>query len=172
MDYLLDLSGKLGKKSYQSRVFVLIAYDLIEAGVSEGNSLLIDQGVNILDRVVFRKYRSDIMIEIIPLLIVWAITKLDENLLYRSLKNIEEISDISKRAVLHAELAKAIATIAILKKDNILSLGKHKHRNKNSSKNSQEELYFKNNRKRSEIRLWKRDAGYSDFHAKFPGNLN
>jgi hypothetical protein len=122
LESLLTLSGELEKKSYQSRVFVLIAHDLIDAGVSEGNSLLIDNGVNVLDRVVFRKYRSDIMIEIIPLLIVWAITKLDEKLLYRSLKNIEEISDISKRAVLHAELAKAIATIAILKKDNTLFL--------------------------------------------------
>ena len=46
--------------------------------------------------------------------------KADEKLLYKSLKNIEEISDISKRAVLHAELAKAIATIAILKKESSL----------------------------------------------------
>ena len=120
LECLITLSGKLGKKSYQSRVFAMMAHDLIEAGVSERNPFLIDHGVNMLDRVIFRKYRSDIMIDIIPLLIVWAITKLDEKLLYRSLKNIEEISDISKRAVLHAELAKAIATIAILKKDNDL----------------------------------------------------
>jgi hypothetical protein len=122
LDCLVSLSGKLGKKSYQSRVFAMMAHDLIEAGVSEGNPFFIDQGVTMLDRVIFRKYRSDIMIDIIPLLIVWAITKLDEKLLYRSLKSIEEISDISKRAVLHAELAKAIATIAVLKKNNDLFL--------------------------------------------------
>lgn len=120
LDCLVILSGKLGKKSYQSRVFAMMAHDLIEAGVSERNPFLINHGVNLLDRVIFRKYRSDIMIDIIPLLIVWAITKMDENLLHRSLKNIEEISDISKRAVLHAELAKAIATIAILKKNSDL----------------------------------------------------
>ncbi|MFA4850418.1 MAG: hypothetical protein WC626_11890 [Methanoregula sp.] len=57
------------------------------------------------------------MIDIIPLLIVWAITTRDKELLHASLRLIEEIGDISKRAVLHSELAKALATIAVLEKD-------------------------------------------------------
>jgi hypothetical protein len=114
---IFSLSEKISKKSNQSRVFAMIARDLIDAGVSEADPELIDQGMSMLDRISFRKYRSDIMIDIIPLLIVWAITTHNQKLLYTSLLLIEEIGDISKRAVLHAELAKALATIAILEKD-------------------------------------------------------
>ncbi len=114
---IYSLSEKLGKKSSQSRIAAMMARDLIDAGVTAANPGFIDQGMRLLDRISFRKYRSEIMIDIIPLLIVWAITIRDETLLRDSLGNIEEICDISKRAVLHAELAKAMATIAILKKD-------------------------------------------------------
>ncbi len=112
-----SLSEKLGKKSNQSRVFAMVARDLIDAGVSEKNPALIANGMEILGRISFRKYRSDIMIDIIPLLIVWAITIQDKELLCTSLRLIGEIGDISKRSVLHAELSKALATIAIQKKD-------------------------------------------------------
>jgi hypothetical protein len=114
---VFSLSEKISKKSNQSRVFAIIARDLIDAGVSEASSELIDQGMIMLDRISFRKYRSDIMIDIIPLLIVWAVTTRNQKILSTSLFLIEEIGDISKRAVLHAELAKALATIAILEKD-------------------------------------------------------
>src|SRR5208337_5166373 len=66
---VFSLSEKIGKKSNQSRVFAMIARDLIDAGVSDANQDFIDQGMIILDRISFRKYRSDIMIDIIPLLI-------------------------------------------------------------------------------------------------------
>ncbi len=114
---IFSLSEKISKKSNQSRVFAMIARDLIDAGVSEADPELIDQGMSMLDRISFRKYRSDIMIDIVPLLIVWAITTHNQKLLFTSLLLIEEIGDISKRAVLHAELAKALATIAISEKD-------------------------------------------------------
>jgi hypothetical protein len=114
---IYSLSEKLGKKSNQSRVFAMVARDLIDAGVSEKNPALIDNGMEILNHISFRKYRSDIMIDIIPLLIVWAITIRDKALLCTSLRLIGEIGDISKRSVLHAELSKALAMIAIQKKD-------------------------------------------------------
>ena len=38
------LSDKLGKKSYQSRIFALMAQTLIDAGVSEGNAGFIETG--------------------------------------------------------------------------------------------------------------------------------
>ena len=117
LDSIFSLSEKISKKSNQSRVFAMIARDLIDAGVSEAAPELIDQGLVLLDQISFRKYRSDIMIDIIPLLIVWAITTRSQKLLHTSLFLIEEIGDISKRAVLHAELAKALATVAILEKD-------------------------------------------------------
>jgi hypothetical protein len=114
---IYSLSEKLGKKSNQSRVFASVARDLIDAGVSEKNPGLIDNGMEILGHISFRKYRSDIMIDIIPLLIVWAITIQNKKLLCTSLQLIREIGDISKRSILHAELSKALATIAIQKKD-------------------------------------------------------
>jgi len=114
---IYSLSEKLGKKSNQSRVFAMVARDLIDAGVSDKNPALIENGMIILGRISFRKYRSDIMIDIIPLLIVWAITIHDKKLLCTSLRLIGEIGDISKRSVLHAELSKALATIAIQQKD-------------------------------------------------------
>ena len=117
LNTITSLSEKLNKKSYQSRIFAMISRDLIDAGVTTANPKFIDQGVKMLDQISFRKYRSEIMIDIIPLLIVWAISIRDEKLLYDSLSNIEEICDISKRAVLHSELAKAMATISILKKN-------------------------------------------------------
>ncbi len=114
------LSERLNKKSHQSRVIAMMAQALISAGVHESNAEFIDHGIILLERISFQKYRSDIMIDIIPLLIDWAITTHDEKLLYQSHHIIEEISDISKRAVLHAELAKALATVAILEKNRIL----------------------------------------------------
>ena len=117
---IFSLSEKLGKKSNQSRVFAMIAREIIDAGVSESNPQLIDTGMVMLTKISFRKYRSDIMIDIIPLLIVWTITTRDPTLLHISLKLIEEIGDISKRAVLHAEIAKALATIAIIENDRVL----------------------------------------------------
>ncbi len=116
------LSDRLSKKSHQSRVIAMMAQALISAGVHESNAEFIDHGIILLERISFQKYRSDIMIDIIPLLIEWAITTRDEKLLYRSHHIIEEISDISKRAVLHAELAKALATVAILEKNRTLFL--------------------------------------------------
>ena len=117
LESIFSLSEKIGKKSNQSRVYAMVARDLIDAGVSEAAPKLIDQGMMMLDRISFRKYRSDIMIDIIPLLIVWAITTRNKKILYTSLGLIEEIGDISKRAVLHSELAKALATVAVLEKD-------------------------------------------------------
>jgi hypothetical protein len=117
LEIIYSLSEKMGKKSNKSRVFAMVARDLIDAGVSVKNPALIENGMVILGRISFRKYRSDIMIEIIPLLIVWAVTIQDKKLLCTSLRMIDEIGDISKRSVLHAEISKALATIAIQKND-------------------------------------------------------
>ena len=117
LNAFLNLSEKLEKKSNQSRIFAMTARDLIDAGVTDADAELIDTGMMMLNRISFRKYRSEIMIDIIPLLIVWAITIRDKKILYTCLTLIEEIGDISKRSILHAELVKALAMIAILDKD-------------------------------------------------------
>ena len=117
---VFPLSETLGKKSYQSRIFAMMAKTLIEAGVSKANAGFITSGMILLERIGFRKYRSDVMIDIIPLLIEWAVITRDEKLLIRSHLLTEEINDISKRAVLNAELAQALASIAILEKNRVL----------------------------------------------------
>lgn len=117
---LFSLSENIEKKSSQSKVFATIARDLIEAGVTESDPTLIQQGLHILELISFRKYRSEMMIDIIPLFIVWAVTRRDKNLIYSSLHLIEDIGDISKRSILHAELVKALATVAILDNDSTL----------------------------------------------------
>jgi hypothetical protein len=114
---IYSLTEKLGKKSNQSRIFAMVARDLIAAGVSGKDPALIANGMTTLARISFRKYRSDIMIDIIPMLIVWAETIRDKKLLCESFSLIGEIGDISKRSVLHAELSKALAAIAIQEKD-------------------------------------------------------
>lgn len=119
---LFSLSDNIEKKSSQSRIFALIARDLIEAGVTESDPILIQQGLHTLELISFRKYRSEMMIDIIPLLIVWAVTQRDKKLVYSSLNLIDDIGDISKRSVLHAELVKALATVAILDSDYSLYL--------------------------------------------------
>jgi hypothetical protein len=62
----------------------MMAKTLIEAGVSKANAGFITSGMILLERISFRKYRSDVMIDIIPLLIEWAVITRDEKLLIRS----------------------------------------------------------------------------------------
>jgi len=114
---IYSLLEKTGKKSSQSQIFAMVARDLIDAGVSGRNPALIENGMEMLDHISFRKYRSDIMIDIIPLLINWAVVVNNKKYLCISLGLIDEIGDISKRSVIHSELAKALATIATRQKD-------------------------------------------------------
>jgi len=114
------LSQKIKKKSTHSKIFAMLAQDLISSGVERSDDSLVEQGMKILDRISFRKYRSESMIDIIPLLIARAIDKKEVLLLHRSCELINEISDISKRAVLHAEIAMAMSTVAVIKKDSPL----------------------------------------------------
>ncbi|HZD42540.1 MAG TPA: hypothetical protein VE134_00640, partial [Methanomicrobiales archaeon] len=114
---VFDLSDKLKRKSYQSKVLATISKELIEAGVTRKDSVLIEKGMEIVQHIGFRKYRSNILIDIIPLIIVWSINIKDTRLLYTSLELTELMGDISRRSLLHSELAKAIATIGILRQD-------------------------------------------------------
>ncbi|MDD1718700.1 MAG: hypothetical protein LUQ25_01450, partial [Methanoregulaceae archaeon] len=114
---VFDLCDKLKRKSYQSKILATISKELIEAGVTQKDPVLIEKGMEIVQHIGFRKYRSSILIDIIPLIIVWSINVKDTRLLYTSLELTELMGDISKRSLLHSELAKAIATIGILQQD-------------------------------------------------------
>ncbi|MGD0535575.1 MAG: hypothetical protein ABR999_09100 [Methanoregula sp.] len=114
---LLDLPEKLGKKSLQSQMISLIAQMLISMGISESDPTYIEQGLAVLNKITFRKYRSDSIIECIPRLTRWTVISGNIIILYRARDLIGEINDVAKRAVLHAEIAQALATIAIHKKN-------------------------------------------------------
>jgi hypothetical protein len=116
-DALLELPKRLGKKSLQSQIIALIAQTLISTGISESDPGYIEQGLSVLNTITFRKYRSDSIIECIPRLTRWTVVSDNILILYHARDLIGEITDISKRAVLHAEIAQALATIAIQKKD-------------------------------------------------------
>src|SRR5208337_1077730 len=116
-DGLLNLPEKLGKKSFQSKIISFIARKLISTGISESNPTYIEQGLAVLDKIPIRKYRSDSITECIPRLIRWTVIGNNNTILYHAQDRIGEINDISKRAVLHAEIAQALATIARHKED-------------------------------------------------------
>ena len=113
----IQLCKSLERKNYQSKIFSVIAKDLIEAGVNEKDRQLIEKGMTILHMISFRKHRSSIMMDIIPMIIVWSVSTEDDRHLYTSLQLIDVIGDVSKRSILHSELAKAIGTIGILQRN-------------------------------------------------------
>jgi hypothetical protein len=119
---LLDLPEKVGKKSSQSKIIAFIAQTLISKGISESDPIYIEQGLAVLKKITFRKYRSDSIVECIPKLTKWTVIYGNITILYYARDLIGEINDISKRAVLHAEIAQALATIARQKRDMYLFL--------------------------------------------------
>ena len=86
-------------------------------GISESDPMYIEQGLSVLNKITFRKYRSDSIIECLPRLTRWTVISDNISILNNARDLIGEITDISKRSVLHAEIAQALATIAIHKKD-------------------------------------------------------
>lgn len=114
---LSELSEKLERKSYQSRIFAKISRELIEKGVETKDSDLVLKGIELASSIGFRKYQADIMIDIIPLIIVWSIETRDTRLVHQCLEMIDVVGDISKHSLLQSELVKALATIGSLQGD-------------------------------------------------------
>ncbi|MGA7797578.1 MAG: hypothetical protein WB986_03010 [Methanoregula sp.] len=119
---LISLPEKLGKKSSQSKIISFIAQTLISKGISESDLENIEHGLEVLNKITFRKYRSDTIIECIPRLTRWTILSGNISILYQVRNLISKINDVSKRAVMHEEIAQALASIAIHKKDMCLFL--------------------------------------------------
>ncbi|QSZ68023.1 hypothetical protein RJ40_11215 [Methanofollis aquaemaris] len=114
---VFDLSNSLDRKSSQSVILSEVTKNLIEAGVDKADSDLIEAGMEVFHQISFRKYRSAILMDIVPLHIVWSITTRDTTLLTESLGLIEGIGDISKRSLLQSEVTKAIGRIGVIKRD-------------------------------------------------------
>ncbi|EJG07428.1 hypothetical protein Metli_1477 [Methanofollis liminatans DSM 4140] len=112
-----DLSGSLDRKSSQSMILSEVTKEIIEAGVDRAEAELIDAGMEVFHQISFRKYRSAILMDIVPLHIVWSITIRDTSLLTEALKMIEGIGDISKRSLLQSEVTRAIGRIGVAKRD-------------------------------------------------------
>jgi hypothetical protein len=114
---ILKLAQLQERKSNQSRILAIFTQMLIEAGIERSNPVLIVMGMETLDLISFRKYRSKILVDIIPSLITWGIKINNINFLENVYTFIAEIGDASKRSVLQAMCATAIGAVAVEKKD-------------------------------------------------------
>lgn len=112
-----DLANSLDRKSSQSIILAEVTKNLIEAGVDHADADLIREGMEVYNQISFRKYRSAILMDIVPLHIVWSITIKDTTLLTKDVELIEGIGDISKRSLLQSEVAKAMGRIGTATRD-------------------------------------------------------
>ena len=116
-DIINTLLEKVGKKGDQSEVLARLCRKLIESGSAQKDQILITKGLDLFSRITFRKYRSEILIQISQYLIDWAVSKKDVIFLRTLRTMIKEIGDISKQSVIHAQLAMGIAIIGIQEND-------------------------------------------------------
>lgn len=122
LDTLFILAEKLGKKSLRSKIIASVVQDLISTGIADANPTFIELGLAALNKITFRKYRSECTVESAFRITGWTIQSGNSTLLFQVHALICEINDISKRAALHAEIAQALATIAIKNGDFALFL--------------------------------------------------
>ncbi len=113
IDAIYRIIAQLDRKSHQSRVLSQVSRTLVETGVRERRQVLIERGMGILSRISFRKYRSALLIELVPALISWGTTSHDIQYLRRALDLVPEIGDVSERADLHCNIVTAMVTIGI-----------------------------------------------------------
>src|SRR5208337_632458 len=121
-DILFVLSEKLGKKSLQSKIVARVVQELISEGITESDPSYIERGLAVLNKITFRKYRSDCIVESAFKITRWTILSGNSKILFKVRDRISGIKDISKRAALHAEIAQALAAIAIKNGDFYLFL--------------------------------------------------
>jgi hypothetical protein len=114
---ILKISQLQERKSNQSRILALFTKMLIESGIERSNPVLIIMGMETLDRISFRKYRSKILIDLLPLLMDWGIKIKNINFLENIYSLLVDIGDASQRSILHARCATAIAVVAIERKE-------------------------------------------------------
>ncbi len=107
------LADRLDRKSHQSEILAEVARDLVQAGVDTGDFHYIEKGGEVFNRIGIRKYRSAILLDIIPLLITYGQRTQDISIMYSALQMLPEIGDISRQSRLHADVARAIAGIGI-----------------------------------------------------------
>ena len=117
LDGIFILAEKLGKKSLKSKIIAGIVQNLISAGIEEANPLFIETGIASLNKISFRKYRSECTTEAASRLTRWALQKGNNTLLCEIYDLTNEVTDISKRAALHAEITEALATNAVKTED-------------------------------------------------------
>lgn len=117
IEAIMRIAAQLDRKSHQSRVLSRVSKTLVEAGVRERRPGLIEKGMGILSRISFRKYRSALLIELVPALIAWGITSHDIQYHRRALELVPEIGDVSERADLHCKIVTAMVTIGIAERN-------------------------------------------------------
>jgi hypothetical protein len=114
---MTGIIAKLDKKGDQSEMQAHLCRVLVETGSSRSDRMFITKAMEILDEISFRKYRSGVLTGISPSLIDWAVSQGDLTFLHSLYTLTDSISDISKKSVIHARIASAVAAIAVARTD-------------------------------------------------------
>ena len=116
-DAIAAAIGRLGKKGDRSDLLARMCRTLITEGIARQDRLFIEQGMALFKDITFRKYQSGVLIRVSPALTDWAVSQGDDSFL-RALHGLSGgIADISKKSVIHARLAVAIAAIGTERDD-------------------------------------------------------
>ncbi|MEN6610304.1 MAG: hypothetical protein ABFC24_05635 [Methanoregulaceae archaeon] len=110
---ILLVSSQFVRKNHQSTFFAGFIHELINKGIENNDPSLITIAINLLMKVSFRKYRAELIAEILPQLINWCVTRKDMHSLKEYSRFLNEISDASKESQLHSDIAKAVFSIGI-----------------------------------------------------------
>lgn len=110
---ILQVSSQFIRKNHQSTFFAGFIHELINKGIEKDDPSLVSIAINLLMKVSFRKYRAELIAEILPQLIDWCVTRKDIHSLEEYSRFLDEISDASKESQLQSDIAKAIFSIGL-----------------------------------------------------------
>ncbi|MHC1627149.1 MAG: hypothetical protein ACXQTG_00115 [Methanoculleaceae archaeon] len=108
---ILDLTRLFARKGHQSETLAAVALLLVQYGVEHHERSLIQHAQEALHRITIRKYRSDILYEIIPLIIRYGREEQDPELLHTALFWLDELTDTSRKARIQDELAMELTAL-------------------------------------------------------------
>lgn len=110
-DAINTVSASLARKGDQSEIQAIVCREVIEAGAARSDRHMIERGMSLFTQISFRKYQSGVFARISPYLIDWAVSQGDIEFLRSLYPMSDGIADISKKSIINAQLAAAIAAI-------------------------------------------------------------
>lgn len=109
----LKMSSRFIRKNHQSAFFSGFIRNLIHEGTEKNDPTYIKTGLNLLQQVSFRKYRADLLVEILPQIIVSGTQRKDIESLKEYSSYLSEVNDTSKESEILGSIARGIFTIGL-----------------------------------------------------------